>query len=126
MVQYVNTSPCSESIAIEKGKASYGADIPNPLGCVAIDEVSSKLNPSMIALTTLESKMKVKAVIKRLEEDGWYLARTKGSHRQFKHMEKPGAVTVSGKLSTDVPVGTLKNIWRQAQIDLIEPGEERN
>ncbi len=89
-------------------------------------EVSSKLNPPIIALTILESKMKVKAVIKRLEEDGWYLARTKGSHRQFKHMEKPGAVTVSGKLSTDVPIGTLKNIWRQAQIDLIEPSEEQN
>ncbi|WP_375510607.1 type II toxin-antitoxin system HicA family toxin, partial [uncultured Nostoc sp.] len=27
--------------------------------------------------------MKVREVIKRLEADGWYLARTKGSHRQF-------------------------------------------
>lgn len=29
--------------------------------------------------------MKVRDVIKRLEGDGWYLARTKGDHRQFKH-----------------------------------------
>ncbi|MHC5831363.1 MAG: type II toxin-antitoxin system HicA family toxin, partial [Nostoc sp.] len=33
--------------------------------------------------------------------DGWYLDRTKGSHRQFKHPDKPGLVTVPGKLSDD-------------------------
>jgi predicted RNA binding protein YcfA (HicA-like mRNA interferase family) len=58
--------------------------------------------------------MKVKEVIKALEEDGWYLARTKGSHRQFKHPTKAGAVTVSGKPSVDVPPGTLNSILKQA------------
>ena len=43
--------------------------------------------------------MKVKDAIKKLEQDGWYLRRTKGSHRQFKHPTKSGTVTVSGKLS---------------------------
>lgn len=61
--------------------------------------------------------MKVRDVIKRLSDDGWYLDRTKGSHRQFKHPTKPGIVTVSGNMGVDVPVGTLKNIWRQAQIE---------
>lgn len=61
--------------------------------------------------------MKVRDVIKRLENDGWYLARTRGSHRQFKHPEKSGTVTVSGKPSIEVPPGTLKSIWRQAQFD---------
>lgn len=61
--------------------------------------------------------MKVKDVIKILENDGWYLSRTKGSHRQYKHTIKSGTVTISGKLSIEVPVGTLKNIWRQAQIE---------
>ncbi len=58
--------------------------------------------------------MKVKQVIKTLENGGWYLARTKGSHRQFKHPAKPGTVTVSGKLNVDIPPGTLNNIWKQA------------
>ncbi|HEV2912392.1 MAG TPA: type II toxin-antitoxin system HicA family toxin [Pyrinomonadaceae bacterium] len=58
--------------------------------------------------------MKVKEVIKLLEKDGWYLARTRGSHRQFKHQSKPGAVTVSGKPSVDVPPGTLNSILKQA------------
>lgn len=58
--------------------------------------------------------MKVKEVIKLLEREGWYLARSKGSHRQFKHPGKPGAVTVAGKESLDVPRGTLNSILKQA------------
>ncbi|MEE4294458.1 MAG: type II toxin-antitoxin system HicA family toxin [Xanthomonadales bacterium] len=38
----------------------------------------------------------------------------KGSHRQFHHPEKPGTVTVAGKPGVEVPVGTLKSIWKQA------------
>lgn len=61
--------------------------------------------------------MKVRDVIKALEADGWYLVRTRGSHRQFKHPEKPGLVTVPGKLSKDLAVGTLHSIWKQAQLE---------
>lgn len=58
--------------------------------------------------------MKVHDVIKRLEADGWYLARTRGSHRQFKHPTKPSVVTVPGKLSEYIPPGTLNNILKKA------------
>jgi len=58
--------------------------------------------------------MKVKEVLKLLEEDGWYLARTKGSHRQLKHANKPGTVTVAGKPSIEVPPGTMSSILKQA------------
>jgi predicted RNA binding protein YcfA (HicA-like mRNA interferase family) len=61
--------------------------------------------------------MKVKDAIKKLEQDGWYLKRTKGSHRQFKHPTKSGTVTISGKFSKEIPIGTLKSIWKQAQIE---------
>ena len=61
--------------------------------------------------------MKVKDAIEKIEQDGWYLKRTKGSHRQFKHPNKSGTVTISGKLSKEVPTGTLKSIWKQAQIE---------
>lgn len=64
--------------------------------------------------------MKVKDVIKKLEQDGWYLAKTKGSHRQYKHPLKKGKVTVAGKPSHDVPIGTLKSILQQAQLNLDE------
>ncbi|MCA1606001.1 MAG: type II toxin-antitoxin system HicA family toxin [Acidobacteria bacterium] len=55
-------------------------------------------------------------MLKVLEADGWYLARTRGSHRQFKPPTKPGTVTVAGKLSTDIPTGTERNIRKQAGI----------
>jgi predicted RNA binding protein YcfA (HicA-like mRNA interferase family) len=61
--------------------------------------------------------MKVREVIKMLEDDDWYLARTRGSHRQFKHPEKAGTVTVSGNLGIDMPIGTLKSVLRQAQLE---------
>ncbi len=60
--------------------------------------------------------MKVRAVIRMLEADGWYLAATRGSHRQFKHATKPGRVTVAGKLSDDLARGTLNSILKQAQL----------
>lgn len=53
-------------------------------------------------------------LIRMLEQDGWQLARTKGSHRQFKNPRKPGTVTVAGKPSLDIPPGTLNAILRQA------------
>jgi predicted RNA binding protein YcfA (HicA-like mRNA interferase family) len=58
--------------------------------------------------------MKVADVIRLLEDDGWYLSRTRGSHRQFKHPIKAGTVTVAGKPSLDVPPGTLNSILKQA------------
>ncbi len=48
--------------------------------------------------------MKVRDVIKRLEADGWYLARVRGDHRHDKHPTKKGIVTVSGHPGKDMPV----------------------
>jgi predicted RNA binding protein YcfA (HicA-like mRNA interferase family) len=58
--------------------------------------------------------MKIREIIKRLEEDGRQLVRTKGSHRRFHHAKKSGTVTVAGHPSLDIPPGTLNNILKQA------------
>ena len=60
--------------------------------------------------------MKVIEAIKLIQKDGWFKVRQKGSHRQFKHATKKGLVTVSGKDSEDLPIGTEKSIFRQAGI----------
>jgi predicted RNA binding protein YcfA (HicA-like mRNA interferase family) len=57
--------------------------------------------------------MSSREVIQRLEQDGWQLVRTKGSHRQYKHPEKPGLVTVPHP-KRDLPSGTLRSIFKQA------------
>jgi len=49
-----------------------------------------------------------------LEEDGWYLAKTRGSHRQFKHPANKGTVTVNGKLNEVLSQFLLNNIFKQA------------
>jgi len=58
--------------------------------------------------------MKVKDLIALIENDGWSQVRQKGSHRQFHHFLKAGTVTISGKLSVDVPPGTLNSVLKQA------------
>ncbi len=58
--------------------------------------------------------MKVRGLLVLLEEDGWELVHTRGSHRQLKHPTKRGTVTVAGKPSAEVPRGTLSAILRQA------------
>jgi predicted RNA binding protein YcfA (HicA-like mRNA interferase family)/predicted RNase H-like HicB family nuclease len=57
--------------------------------------------------------VKVGELIRLLADDGWRLARTRGSHRQYKHPSKAGVVTVAGKSSLDVPPGTLNAILKQ-------------
>ena len=60
--------------------------------------------------------MKVNEILVRLQNDGWYLVATRGSHRQFKHQEKPGRVTVAGKPSDELAPGTLNSILKQARL----------
>ncbi|MBS4028189.1 MAG: type II toxin-antitoxin system HicA family toxin [Ignavibacteriales bacterium] len=62
--------------------------------------------------------MKVSEILRLLNKDGWELVKTRGSHRQFKHPTKPGKVTVAGKPSAELAPDTLKNIVKQAGIEL--------
>ena len=62
--------------------------------------------------------MKVRELIRLLAADGWYLARTRGSHRQYKHPTKPGHVTVAGSGNDDLAPGTINSILKQAGLKL--------
>lgn len=57
---------------------------------------------------------KVRDAIKMVERDGWYLSRTRGSHRQYKHTFKRGTVTIAGHLREHVKPKTWASIMRQA------------
>jgi predicted RNA binding protein YcfA (HicA-like mRNA interferase family) len=58
--------------------------------------------------------VKVREAIKLIEQDGWYLDRTRGSHRQYKHPAKRGLVTIAGKTGDDLAPGTKNSILKQA------------
>jgi predicted RNA binding protein YcfA (HicA-like mRNA interferase family) len=58
--------------------------------------------------------LKVEAIIKLIEADGWYLVAIRGSHRQYRHPTKPGRVTIPGKPSRELSHGLQKSILRHA------------
>lgn len=58
--------------------------------------------------------LKVREIIKLISNDGWYLIKQVGSHRQYKHPTKSGRVTIAGNLSDDIAPGTLNSILKQA------------
>lgn len=49
-----------------------------------------------------------------LQQDGWYLVRTRGSHHQYRHAAKAGVVTVPGAPNDDLAIGTYFSILKQA------------
>lgn len=57
--------------------------------------------------------MRVRELETILREDGWYLVKQVGSHRQYKHPTKRGKVTIPDH-SGDVDKGTVKSILKQA------------
>ncbi len=65
----------------------------------------------------MATKGKVKDMLAILRKDGWEQVKSKGGdHRQFKHAVKTGRVTVPGKPSDDLPIGTWDSILKQAKL----------
>jgi predicted RNA binding protein YcfA (HicA-like mRNA interferase family) len=58
--------------------------------------------------------MKVREAIAAIEAYGWYLVKITGDHRQYKHLTKPGRVTVAGHPNKDLPPKTRDSIFQQA------------
>ncbi|MBA2563255.1 MAG: type II toxin-antitoxin system HicA family toxin [Chitinophagaceae bacterium] len=58
--------------------------------------------------------MKIKEIIKIIEKDGWFQVAQVGSHKQYKHANKKGKVTIPFHQGKDIPIGTLKSILKQA------------
>ena len=59
----------------------------------------------------------VRQAIKAIESRGWKLVRTRGSHRQYRHPDRTGTVTVPGKPSGDLSPGTWRSIRKQAGLE---------
>ena len=53
---------------------------------------------------------------RRLEQEGWVLARVAGSHHVFKHPTKRTTVVLPHP-KKDLGIGLVRNIYRQAQWD---------
>jgi predicted RNA binding protein YcfA (HicA-like mRNA interferase family) len=60
--------------------------------------------------------MKIRDIVRLIEEEGWYLVETRGSHRQYKHPTISGRVTIAGHPGDDLSPGTLNSILKQAKL----------
>jgi predicted RNA binding protein YcfA (HicA-like mRNA interferase family) len=61
--------------------------------------------------------LKGREIVKLIEQDGWYLKRSKGSHQVYKHPKKPDTVVVAYHGAKDIPEGTVKSILKRAGLD---------
>lgn len=61
--------------------------------------------------------MKIRDIIKIIEADGWREVYRHGSHRQFKHPQKAGRVTIAGHPGDDLAPGAMASIFKQASIE---------
>lgn len=59
--------------------------------------------------------MNSRQLIARIEADGWYLVRIRGSHHHFKHPVKSGLVTIPHP-KKDLLARTASSILKQAQL----------
>lgn len=80
---------------------------------------SSRITIFAPLITTVRSMkvVKVSKILRDLKKDGWILTRYRGSHREYKHSTKKGAVTVNGKDSDDVSGFLLRSIERQSGLE---------
>ena len=71
-------------------------------------------------MTSKLPRITAKQVIKSLERDGWILVRTSGSHKHFRHPERPGLVTVPEHAGETLYPKLLKSILSQASLTVEE------
>ena len=67
----------------------------------------------LVCIIYEEVRMSSREVINELLRNGWFEVAQVGSHKQFKHANKVGRVTVPHP-KRDLPIGTLKSIEKQA------------
>lgn len=60
--------------------------------------------------------MKTREIVKKLEQEGWYLARQKGSHKIYKHPQKPELriVLPDHGMNKELSIGVLNDIQKKA------------
>jgi predicted RNA binding protein YcfA (HicA-like mRNA interferase family) len=61
--------------------------------------------------------MKVRDIVRRLRQDGWYIDRIRGSHHHYKHPVKRQTVTVPIHRGHDLGIKTVQSILKQAGIE---------
>lgn len=77
------------------------------------------MSPRMLtsSATAAMIVLKVRELTRILEQDGWRLVRTRGSHRQFRHPTKKGLVTIAGARNDELARKTIRSVFKQAGLN---------
>jgi len=78
------------------------------INCVSFD-----LSECLVTSCRYLAFVKVREIIREIEEDGWVGVRQTGSHRHFRHPSKPGTVTVPSQMGDELAKGTVGNIGKR-------------
>lgn len=57
--------------------------------------------------------MRFRELEKIVLDDGWFLADVRGSHHQYRHLTKPGKVTIPNHRG-DIPQRVVNSVLKQA------------
>ena len=66
------------------------------------------------SITVILMPLKVREIIRLLEQHGWVEMRSRGSHRHFKHPNQASVITVPGNDGKELAPGTLNAILKKA------------
>ena len=101
--------------SIDCSAARAEADIPSQVLYIRVvfDMLHQSLDDTGYIL--YHQDMTGKEIMKHLKQHGWILDRIKGSHHIFIKGNKTIPVPVHG--SKDIPIGTVKSIFRLAEIE---------
>ena len=108
-----DTSPPSSPLSNPGGELEEGDRL---LPIIVFSELGAPLEAAGFCVYLV--RMKARDVIRPLEADGWREARSNGSHRHFRHLTKPGTVTVAVHGGSDLKRQDIASIERQAGLKL--------
>jgi predicted RNA binding protein YcfA (HicA-like mRNA interferase family) len=63
--------------------------------------------------------MRARDVVLLMQQNGWVEVAGKGSHRNFRHPDRPGKVTVPFHGSRDLSLGVVRSIEKQTGLTLL-------
>ena len=78
------------------------------------DESPTERRTWQVMMKLHSTMNKVRHAIRLVERNRRVLVRTRGSHRQYRHSDKRGTVTVAGKPGDDLPRGSWASVMKQA------------
>ena len=96
-------------VVLEKTATGFSAYVPDLPGCITVGDTKEEVMKHMQEAIHLH--------LEGMREDGWYQVAQRGSHRQFKHPNKTGRVTVpvpDHGSNKDLAKGTENSILKQA------------